>query len=155
MMEHSKYGDDFEIGDVYTTACITVTETHVVNWAGLTMDFYPLHMDKEYAAKTEFGERLVHGPLIFALAVGLVGSAGFAGDAAVAWLGADKMRMLTPVKIGDTITVVVEVIDKKPTSKPSKGVQVWRYTVKNQRQESVMVFDYTMMFHMRTETLNQ
>lgn len=154
-MEHSKYGDDFEIGDVYTTACITVTETHVVNWAGLTMDFYPLHMDKEYAAKTEFGERLVHGPLIFALAVGLVGSAGFAGDAAVAWLGADKMRMLTPVKIGDTITVVVEVIDKKPTSKPSKGVQVWRYTVKNQRQESVMVFDYTMMFHMRTETLNQ
>ncbi len=106
-MEHSKYGDDFEIGDVYTTACITVTETHVVNWAGLTMDFYPLHMDKEYAAKTEFGERLVHGPLIFALAVGLVGSAGFAGDAAVAWLGADKMRMLAPVKIGDTITVVV------------------------------------------------
>jgi itaconyl-CoA hydratase len=154
-MEHSKYGDDFEIGDVYTTACITVTETHVVNWAGLTMDFYPLHMDKEYAAKTEFGERLVHGPLIFALAVGLVGSAGFAGDAAVAWLGADKMRMLAPVKFGDTITVVVEVIDKKPTSKPSKGVQVWRYTVKNQRQESVMVFDYTMMFHMRTETRNQ
>ncbi|MDQ1239665.1 MAG: hypothetical protein QG577_1851 [Thermodesulfobacteriota bacterium] len=154
-MEHSRYGDDFEIGDVYTTACITVTETHVVNWAGLTMDFYPLHMDKEYAAKTEFGERLVHGPLVFALAVGLVGSAGFAGDAAVAWLGADKMRMLAPVKIGDTITVVVEVIDKKPTSKPGKGVQVWRYTVKNQRQESVMVFDYTMMFHMRTETLNQ
>jgi acyl dehydratase len=148
-MEHSKYGDDFQVGDVYTTACITVTETHVVNWAGLTMDFYPLHVDKEYAARTEFGERLVHGPLVFALAVGLVSSAGFAGDAAVAWLGANNMKMLAPVKIGDTITVLVEVIDKKPTSKPGKGIQVWRYTVKNQRQESVMVFDYTMMFHMR------
>uniref|UniRef100_A0A7C4AS64 MaoC-like domain-containing protein n=1 Tax=Desulfomonile tiedjei TaxID=2358 RepID=A0A7C4AS64_9BACT len=148
-MEHSKYGDDFQVGDVYTTACITVTETHVVNWAGLTMDFYPLHVDKEYAARTEFGERLVHGPLVFALAVGLVSSAGFAGDAAVAWLGANNMKMLAPVKIGDTITVLVEVIDKKPTSKPEKGIQVWRYTVKNQRQESVMVFDYTMMFHMR------
>ncbi|MGC8907089.1 MAG: MaoC/PaaZ C-terminal domain-containing protein [Desulfomonilaceae bacterium] len=148
-MEHSKYGNDFQVGDVYTTASITVTETHVVNWAGLTMDFYPLHVDKEYAARTEFGERLVHGPLVFALAVGLVSSAGFAGDAAVAWLGANNMKMLAPVKIGDTITVVVEVIDKKPTSKPEKGIQVWRYTVKNQRQESVMVFDYTMMFHMR------
>lgn len=150
MEHHSKYGDDFQVGDVYTTASITVTETHVVNWAGLTMDFYPLHMDKEYAVKTEFGERLVHGPLIFALAVGLVGSAGFAGDSAVAWLGANNMRMLAPVKIGDTVTVIVEVIEKKPTSKPQRGVQVWRYTVKNQHRESVMVFDYTMMFHMRT-----
>lgn len=148
-MEHSKYGDDFSVGDVYTTPAITVTETHVVNWAGLTLDFYPLHVDKEYAAKTEFGERLVHGPLVFALAVGLVSIAGFAGDSAVAWLGVDNLKMLAPVKMGDTITVVVEVIDKQKTSKPEKGVQTWRYTVKNQRGESVMVFDYKMMFHMR------
>jgi len=149
MEEHSKYGNDFNVGDVYPTAAITVTESHLVTWAGLTMDFYPLHMDKEYAAKTQFGERLVHGPLIFAMAVGLVSKEGFAGDAAVAWLGVDNMRMTLPVKIGDTIRVEVEVIERKETSKPDKGVQVWRYTVKNQRDESVMVFDYTMMFHMR------
>jgi len=149
-MEHSKYGDDFSIGDVYKTAAITVTETHLVNWAGLTMDFYPLHMDKEYAAKTDFGERLAHGPLIFGMAVGLVSMAGFGGDAAVAWLGVDKMKMTAPVKIGDTIRVIVEVTDKQETSKPDKGIQTWRYTVKNQRDEPVMVFDYKMMFHMRT-----
>ncbi len=148
-MEHNKYGDDFNVGEIYKTGSITVTETHVVNWAGLTMDFYPLHMDAEYAAKTPFGERLAHGPLIFGLAVGLVSTAGFGGDAAVAWLGVDNMKMLAPVKMGDTVTVFVEVIDKKPTSKPDKGIQVWRYTVKNQRSESVMVFDYKMMFHMR------
>ena len=148
-MEHSKYGDDFGVGDVYTTASITVTETHLVNWAGLTMDFYPLHMDKEYAAKTEFGERLVHGPLIFGMAVGLVSMAGFGGDAAVAWLGVDNLKMTAPVKIGDTVRVVVEVTDKQKTSKPDKGIQTWRYTVKNQRDETVMVFDYKMMFHMR------
>lgn len=148
-MEHSKYGDDFNVGDVYTTGAITVTEAHLVTWAGLTMDFYPLHMDKEYAAKSDFGERLAHGPLIFAMAVGLVGMAGFAGDSAVAWLGANNMKMLGPVKIGDTITVVVEVIDKKPTKNPARGVQTWCYTVKNQRDEAVMVFDYTLMFHMR------
>ena len=148
-MEQSKYGDDFSVGDVYTTASITVTETHLVNWAGLTMDFYPLHMDKEYAAKTEFGERLAHGPLIFGMAVGLVSMAGFGGDAAIAWLGVDNMKMLAPVKIGDTVRVIVEVTEKQKTSKPGKGVQTWRYTVKNQRDEVVMVFDYKMMFHLR------
>lgn len=148
-MEHSKYGDDFNVGDIYTTAAITVTETHVVNWAGLTMDFYPLHMDKEYAAKTSFGERLAHGPLVFGLAVGLVGMAGFAGDSAIAWLGVDNMKMLVPVKIGDTIKVIVEVKEKTATSNPAKGIQVWQYTVKNQRDETVMVLDYKMIFHMR------
>ena len=103
-MAQRKYGDDFPLGAVYTTARITVTETHIVNWAGLTGDFYPLHMDKVYAEATAFGERLAHGPMIFALAVGLVAQAGFAEDAVIAWLGADNMRMQAPVRIGDTIT---------------------------------------------------
>ncbi len=148
-MEHSKYGDDFNVGDIFTTAAITMTEAHVVGWAGLTMDFYPLHMDKEYAARSQFGERLVHGPLIFAMSVGLVASAGFAGDSVIAWLGVDNMRMLAPVKIGDTITVAVEVLEQNATSDPRKGVQVWRYTVSNQHGEKVMQHDYKLMFHMR------
>lgn len=151
-MTPSKYGDDFAVGDVYTTAAITITETHVVNWAGLTLDFYPLHMDREYAAATQFGERLVHGPLVFALSVGLAGSAGFAGDSAIAWLGVDNLRMLAPVRIGDTVKVAVEVLEKQPTSNPNKGIQVWRYTVTNQRDEPVMEHDYRMMFHMRGGT---
>jgi acyl dehydratase len=148
-MDHSKYGDDFNVGDTYTTAAITMTEAHVVSWAGLTMDFYPLHMDREYAARSQFGERLVHGPMIFAMSVGLVASAGFAGDAAIAWLGVDNMRMLAPVMIDDTITVTVEVMEKAPTSNPKKGIQVWRYTIINQRGEKVLQHDYKMMFHMR------
>ena len=149
-MGQKQYGDEFSIGDVYHTAAITITETHLVNWAGLTLDFYPLHMDKEYAAKTPFGERLAHGPLIFAIAVGLVSMSGIGGTAAIAWLGTDNMKMLKPVKIGDTVRVEVEVMEQRTTRKPEQGVQMWRYTVKNQRDEDVMVFDYTMMFHMRT-----
>jgi acyl dehydratase len=148
-MTQQKYGDDFKLGDIYTTPRITVTETHVVNWAGLTGDYYPLHMDKVYAESTQFGERLAHGPMIFALAVGLVAQAGFGGDAVVAWLGANNMRMLAPVKIGDTITVRVEVKEQKLTRDPEKGVQTWLYTVLNQRNETVISFDYIMMFHQR------
>ena len=148
-MTQKKYGDDFKVGDLFETAAITLTEAHIVTWAGLTGDFYPLHMDREYAAKTQFGERLVHGPLIFGLAVGLVSLAGIGGDAAIAWLGVDNLQMLKPVKLADTVHVIVEVRAQQPTSNPRKGVQVWRYTVRNQRDEEVMAFDYKMMFHMR------
>ena len=148
-MTQKKYGDDFRIGDIYRTPAITVTESHVVNWAGLTGDFYPLHMDHEYAARTQFGERIAHGPLIFGLAVGLVALAGFGEDSVIAWLGVDKLRMHAPVRMGDTIRVTVEVKEQTATSNPKKGVQMWLYTVRNQREETVMTFDYKMMFHMR------
>ncbi len=145
----SKYGEDFPVGAVYGTPRITVTETHVVNWAGLTGDFYPLHMDKVYAEASQFKERLAHGPLIFGLAVGLVALAGFGADAVIAWLGVDAMRMHAPVKLGDTITVRVEVKSHQPTSNPKKGIQVWTYSVLNQRQETVLSFDYQLLFHLR------
>ena len=148
-MTHSKYGDDFSIGDVFRTAGITVTESHVVGWAGLTGDFYPLHMDQEYASRTQFGGRIAHGPMIFALAVGLVAQSGIGGDAAIAWIGVDKMRMQAPVRIGDTVRVTVEVKEQVPTRSPEKGIQMWLYTVTNQRDETVMSFEYRMLFHMR------
>lgn len=148
-MAPSRYGDDFEVGQVFTTQGLTVTESHVVSWAGLTGDFYPLHVDAEYARQTQFGERLAHGPMIFALAVGLVALAGFAGDSAIAWLGVDEMRMKAPVKIDDTIRVEVTVKSRQPTSNPRKGIQVWHYAVSNQRGEIVLDFDYRLMFHMR------
>lgn len=148
-MSQRKYGDDFAIGDVFTTASITVTETHVVTYSGLTGDFYPVHMDREYASKTQFGERLVHGPLVFGLAVGLASLAGFIEDAAIAWLGADNVRMLAPVRIGDTVRVSVEVKKKTVTSNPRKGVQVWLYTVLNQRDEAVLTFEHKLLMHLR------
>lgn len=144
-----KYGDDFKLGETFVTQGITVTETHLVTWSGLTGDFYPLHVDREYAAKSQFGERLAHGPLIYALAVGLISLSGYGGDAAIAWIGTDNMRMLAPVKIGDTVRVETEIIEQNPTKDPKKGTQVWRYSVKNQRDETVMVFDFKLMFHMR------
>ena len=49
-----KYWEDFTAGEEVTTQSITITDAHLVNWAGLTMDFYPLHMDEEYAKKTIF-----------------------------------------------------------------------------------------------------
>ncbi|MBX7234426.1 MAG: MaoC family dehydratase N-terminal domain-containing protein [Caldilineales bacterium] len=144
-----KYWNDFTVGETFKSMAITVTETHVVTWAGLTMDFYPLHMDAEYAAQTPFKQRVVHGPLTFALAVGLMGMTGEAKDAVIAWLGVDNMRIPAPVFIGDTIKLRAEVTELKETKRPAQGFCRMRYQVSNQRDEVVMEFDMNFLMHRR------
>ena len=147
----TKFMDDFNLGQKITTPAITVTETHVVNWAGLTMDFYPLHMDHEFASKTVFKERIAHGPLTFALGVGLMYRTGVAEDSVIAWLGADISRIPAPVKLGDTIHVEAEVTELRETKNANQGVMVMRYNVVNQRGETVMVFDMKLLMHKRVK----
>jgi len=144
-----KFWEDFSVGDKVSSMAITVTETHVVTWAGLTMDFYPLHMDKEYAERTPFKERIVHGPLTFAMAVGLMGMTGYAKDSVIAWLGVDNMRIPAPVKIGDTIRLHVEITELRETKNPDQGFALMRYEVVNQREEPVMTFDMKFLMHRR------
>ena len=147
----SKFWDDFTLGQKVRTPAITVTETHVVNWAGLTLDFYPLHMDKEFASKTVFKERIAHGPLTFALGVGLMYQTGVAEDSVIAWLGADINRIPAPVKLGDTIHVEAEVSELRETKTANQGVMIMRYNVVNQRAETVMVYDMKFLMHKRVK----
>lgn len=142
-----KYWDDFRAGERLVTAAITVTDAHLVNWAGLTMDFYPLHMDEEFAKKTNFGTRIAHGPLIFSMAIGLVSMSGFYGDSILAWLGTEHMKITTPTRIGDTIRVELEVKEKRETRNLARGIGIFEYKVKNQRDEDVMVFDCVQLLH--------
>lgn len=145
----TKCWEDFSVGQKLTTAAVTVTEAHVVGFAAITGDWYPLHMDEEYARRTDFGGRIAHGPLTFSLAVGLAGQAGIFADSLVAYLGADNLRFRAPVKLGDTIRVEVEVTSKRETSNPARGLTILRYTVKNQRDESVMTVDQSFLMHRR------
>ena len=144
-----KYCGDFPVGYKINTPSITVTETHIVNWACLTMDFNPLHIDNEYASRTEFQERIAHGPLIFALSIGLVASTGEAGNGVLAWLGVENMKMKSPVFIGDTINVVVEVLRKKDTRKEDRSVHTWQYQVNNHKGVNVLMFDFLIMMRCR------
>lgn len=146
----SKYWDDFEVGDRVVTQAITITDAHLVNWAGLTMDFYPLHMDEEFAKNTPFGTRIAHGPLIFAMAMGMAGMTGVYEDSIIAWLGLENMRIPGPTRVGDTVRVELEVRERRETSKPERGIGVLTYTVKNQRDENVMIFDCLQLMHRRT-----
>jgi len=134
------------VGQAVTTQTVTVTEAHVVNWSSLTGDWFELHTSEEYAKGTIFGRRVAHGPLIFALAIGLAYMAGYVNkDWTIAWLGAEKMRLPKPVFIGDTVHVELRVLDKRETRRPDRGIIVLEYDVKNQDNETVLIFESKLM----------
>jgi acyl dehydratase len=143
--------ESFELGRIIRSDAVTVTETHVVNWASLTGDWVPLHTNVEYARRTPFGERIAHGPLTLALALGLVVRTGVFGDAVEAWLGLDQVRLPAPVRFRDTIEVEAEVTEHRRTSRPGRGLAVLTYTVRNQHREVVMTFTSSFLLRCRDD----
>lgn len=140
-----KFFEDFEVGDVVVTRGRTVETADFNLFAGLTGDFYPLHVDEEYCRTTRFETRIGHGPLTFTFGVGLVGLSGYLGNAIVALKGIDEMRALAPVKAGDTLHVEAELKQADGAQSPKYGTIAMLYAVKNQRGETVMTFVQTML----------
>src|ERR1700741_4068152 len=106
--------EDFTLGDVVITRGRTVDIADISLFSGLTGDHYPLHTDEKYASSTRFGTRIAHGPLTFAIAVGLVGMSGFYGNAIVALIEVEGLKALKPVIPGDTVCVHARVAALRP-----------------------------------------
>lgn len=147
-----RYFDDFEVGDEVITRGRTVDAGDITLFAGLTGDYYPLHVDEEYARSTQFGTRIAHGPLTFTLAVGLVGMSGFLGNAVIALLGIDGMRAKKPVKAGDTVHVVGTVTSAVANESGRTGAVTIGYSVRNQHDDEVMFFEHKSLMRCRQES---
>ena len=145
----AKTFDDFELGDVMVTRGRTIDIGDISNFAQLTGDYYPLHVDEQHAKSTRFGTRIAHGPLTFTIAVGLVGLSGFYGDAITALLEVRSMRATKPVVAGDTLKAQAEVIELKAGDNPKYGSLGVEYSVRNQRDEEVMIFQQYMLARRR------
>lgn len=84
----------------------TITETDVYLFAGITGDFNPAHINAQYAANTQFKERITHGMLSASLISTILGTS-LPGKGTI-YLG-QQVKFLSPVRLGDTITVTVKV----------------------------------------------
>lgn len=143
-----KYFEDFTAGEIAVTRARTITETDIVNFAALTGDWYPLHTDVEYSKTGPFGERIAHGMLILSIANGLM---PLYEMAIIAFYGMDKVRFIAPTKIGDTIHVELEVVDKQDKGDIG-GVITLKESVKNQRGENVAVSTKKVLIGKRPST---
>nr|HID60107.1 acyl dehydratase [Desulfobacterales bacterium] len=142
--------EDFISGKVYTTDRRTITETDVVNFMTLCAFFEPLFMDLGYVeTETPFKKRIAPGALTFSFAEGLTMLTRIIHNTGMAFLGVD-MEIIRPVFIGDTISVEIEVVEKRETKKRDRGVITFLHRVKNQKDELVMEYKVKRMIRRRT-----
>lgn len=143
----TQYFEDYVVGAERKTFGRTITETDFVVHAGHSGDFFPHHMDEEFARGTPFGRRIAHGTMVLTIGVGL--TAGVINPVAFTY-GYDRIRFVKPVFIGDTIRTVLTILEKTPDAKrPGHGRVVERGTVLNQTGETVLVFDHLLLVEMR------
>ena len=130
--------DDYKIGATYKTLGRTVSETDIVTFVNLGGFTEPLFMDMEYVKKESvFGRRAAPGAMTFALSEGLCMQTGLIHGTGMAWLGGE-VKVTAPVLEGDTIYVEIEIVDKRETKKPDRGIVTYKHRVLNQRGETVM-----------------
>jgi acyl dehydratase len=140
-MAYGRYFEEFTVGQVLKHwPGRTITETDCTWFALLTMNQHPVHSDAHYAAtRTQHGQRLVLGPLVFSIGIGMT-VADVSGKA-IANLEVESLKHAKPTFHGDTIyaqTTVLDVVESK--SKPDRGVVTVESIGTNQRGEVVCEF---------------
>jgi acyl dehydratase len=113
--------EDMIVGQTYTTPRRTITKTDIVQFAGLTGDYNPLHTDDVLAAASDFGQRIAHGPMLVGMTFGSLSRVGLLDGTALALLEI-TWRFQAAVKPGDTIHVQATVADARLTRKSDRGV---------------------------------
>lgn len=141
--------DEFQPGQIIVSAGRTVTESDIVTFAGLSGDFNQIHTDAVYSAGTPFKQRVAHGLLGLAIASGLVVQTGVMEGTILAFREINEWKFIQPIHIGDTIHVVVEVLETKELRRIGGGSIVISLDVKNQHEQTVMKGAWTALIAAR------
>lgn len=131
--------EDCRVGDEAVTPGRTITETDVVQFAGLTGDWTRIHTDEEYARATPYGGRVAHGMLVLSVGSALLLRAGLLPEETLALYGVEKVRFLNPTRLGDTIHTVGEVTALRELD-AGRGLVTVAGRVLNQRGETLSTF---------------
>lgn len=143
-MSRGLYFEELEEGMSYTTSGRTITEADIVNFAGVSGDFNPLHLDAEYAAKTQFGKRISHGVLGLSVATGQAYTLGFLEGTIIAFMELN-WKFRGPIYIGDTVRTVSTIIKKRPMPAANGGIVSFDVKLVNQNGEAVQKGTWTAL----------
>lgn len=140
--------DDLFSGAFFETGRIVVTETHIVNYAGISGDFFDVHMDDDFARSHGFPKRIAHGLLGLALVDGLKNRARVQLQA-VASLGWKEWNFKAPIIAGDSIGATITVADLRLTSKGDRGIAELDFKVTNQEGTVVQTGRNALLMRLR------
>ncbi|MCI0455901.1 MAG: MaoC family dehydratase N-terminal domain-containing protein [Gemmataceae bacterium] len=133
--KHHLFFDDVAVGQEWESGGRTVTETDIVNFAGLSGDFNPIHMDHEFARTTPYRQPVAHGLLVLSLSSGLC--VQLPPMRTLAFLSIREWIFHGPVFIGDTIRVRSKVLAKEERARGRRGVITWQRQILNQEGKLV------------------
>lgn len=144
-MAYGRYFEEFREGEVMRHwPGRTITEADCTWFALLTMNQHPVHSDAHYAATyTQHKQRLVLGPLVFSIGIGM--TVADVSGRAIANLEIEKITHDAPTFIGDTIYAESTVLATRESRHGDRGTVTVETRVTNQRGERVMTFRRTAL----------
>jgi 3-hydroxybutyryl-CoA dehydratase len=138
------YFEQFSEGSAVVSRGRTITEADIVNFAGLSGDFNPLHTDAEYASLGQFKARVAHGALVFSVATGLLYQLNVLEGTVIAFTSFE-MKLRAPVYIGDTVKVTATVSKKRAMPAAGGGFVTFDIQVTNQKGETVQKGEWSVL----------
>lgn len=145
------YFEEFEVGQRIVTGGRTVTESDIVSFAGLSGDYTAIHTDAEYCKTTPIEQRIAHGLLVISIASGLAAQTGVLEGTVLVFREISNWKFIKPVFIGDTIHVLMNVIETKAFRRIGGGNVTIELDVKNQNEETVMKGNWVVLMSLRPE----
>ncbi|MEY2533758.1 MAG: hypothetical protein QOF29_1668 [bacterium] len=145
----SLYFEDVEVGMRFESPARTITEADLVNFAGVSGDFNPLHTDEVFAKGTLYGRRIAHGMLALSVVTGLRQRMGVFDGTLMGFLEIRSWRFRAPVFPGDTIHAITSVAELRETSKADRGVMIQGIDVLNQDGEVVQDGEFVTLLRRR------
>lgn len=143
-----RFFEQLEVGQEVQSAERTITEADILDFAHLSGDHNPLHVDAEYARHTLFGERIAHGLLGLSVASGLAWQTGLLEGTAEALVSVD-WKFRAPIRIGDTVRLRMEIAQKKEMPHLKGGLITVSATLLNQRDEVAQKGTWTVLVRSR------
>jgi len=148
---HTKYFEDFSVGEKFTTRAITLSEGLILEFA-LMYDPQHMHTDKVKAEAGPFGGLIASGFQTLALSFRQFYDLGLVVQSNIIGPGMDEVRWTAPVHAGDTIHSELEVLEARASeSKPDRGIVRWRCMTFNQRHDKVMSYESVTIVRRRPE----
>ncbi len=133
------YYDDFEVGQKFTSKEVTISRKQIDQFAKITGDMNPLHINDEFARRTIFKSRIAHGALVLSLALGLWYGENITRSSIIALIGLNNVSFRLPVYPNNRLRLISAVLAKRlSNSKPNAGIVTFRDQMRNEKDLTMM-----------------
>lgn len=137
MIKENMLYEDVVVGETFRSASRTITKDDILQFAAVTGDDHPLHVDEAFCRESGYDSLIAHGLFGVALMEGLKNKLKIYERTSIGSLGWNDIKFLKPLLPGDTVHLEITFSSKRRSSKPKRGVVA--ETIKLLNQDGVVL----------------